>query len=98
MTNLKLFIQEKRNNFTNFLLELFPNSEKVKMDINKYKFIGIPEFLLYVRQNIEPHKDNLESYIQTNFKSYFPNEKYNIEKNNINKLVKYLEMFIDLSK
>ena len=97
MSNINLFITEKKKNFCDYLLRLFPNDEDVKKKIDQYRFIDNANFLLYVRNNISPHKDKLEEYVIEQFQSYFKDITKKLDDKDVDKLKNYLEMFIDLS-
>ena len=97
MSNINLFLTEKKDNFCKYLLELFPNDEDVKKKIDQYRFIDNSNFLLYIRNNVSQYKDNLEEYVVDQFQSYFKDITKKLEIKDIIKLKKYLKMFIDLS-
>jgi len=97
MSNINQFITEKKANFCDYLLKLFPNDEQVKKEINQYRFIDNSNFLLYIRNNVSTHKDRLDEYVKEQFESFFKDETKKLEEKDINKLKKYLSMFIDLS-
>lgn len=97
MSTINHFLQEKRENFCKFLLDVFPGNQKIKEDIDKYMYIGIPEFCIYVKQNITPYKNEIDLFVKNNFNKYC--DKYKIEdvKNeDLNKIKRYLLLFIDI--
>lgn len=97
MSNLNHFLKEKRNNFSNYILEIFGDSDKVKEDIDMYNYVDNATFLLYVRTNILPCAKDLDKLISEKFESYFnENDKVKINSEQRNKLKRYLNMFIDL--
>lgn len=98
MSNINQFITEKKTNFCNYLLKLFPDDKEVKKQIDQYRFVDNSNFLLYVRNNVSPYKNNLDKYVIDQFQTFFKDETKKLKTEDINKLKRYLNMFIDLSK
>jgi hypothetical protein len=93
--NIKHFSETKRDNFCNYLFEEFSkDAPNILDEIEKYKKVPIMDFLIYIREKSDGQ--NLEKYVDEKFCIYFPSKKLTEKVHN--KIVKYLEMFIDLSK
>lgn len=103
MSNIDLFINKKRNNFVEFLLEYFPDNEPLKKDIDKYKYVSIPDFIFYIKEELEPYKDKFEIFIDEKIKKYkkvyqIPEMNEKSKQKFKEKFKKYLEFFYEISK
>lgn len=95
--NLNEFLNQKRSNFLIFLKEILLNDEKPdkKMQelINHYDSANNSQFLIYIKTFVKPHKTDLKKYISDTFKKHSDRK---LSRKNRNKILLYLEMFIDL--
>lgn len=91
------FINEKKENFCNYLLKQFPKCQKVKNDIDLYRSTNSVDFLVYIKENIQIYETDLHKFVDTKFSEYFKNGE-TLSKEVHEKLVRYLQMFIDFSR
>lgn len=116
---LQEFIDEKKQNFCNYLLQRFPKSEKIKSDVALYKSVNAVDFMVYIKENIQIYETDLSKFVDTKFSEYFvrvpissgngnqliqnseavlnSNEE-KLDKETHEKLVRYLQMFIDFCR
>ena len=87
------FAKEKLENFCLYLKDKFKDP-KINQEIDNYRNISISDFLFYVRENIA--NQNIEKYVDEKFSSYLPDKI--LDKETHTKIIKYLEMFVDLSR
>lgn len=96
MTTLVQFIQEKKNNFTNFLINLAdPNRKDIKESIKILNETTPEKFILYVKNYLIPNKVNLDMTAK-NFCINFNVDPLSIKEEDFKKIVAYLEMFCDV--
>lgn len=93
--NLNDLLIEKKNNFCDYLISLFPDNESVKKNVNTQRSVDNSSFLLYVKNNIQPYKENLDYIVDDRFETYLKNSKKLEEKDRV-KIKRYLSFFIDL--
>ena len=106
---LQEFIDEKKQNFCNYLLQRFPKSEKIKSDVALYKSVKTIDFMVYIKENIQIYETDLSKFVDNKFSEYFVNEDRSdstrpsvmtekLDKETHEKLVRYLQMFIDFCR
>lgn len=75
MSTIGELIEEKKNNFTNFLVEVIENEEVIKniteeerntfmKSIRKLSEASVTLFIFYITKELIPNKDNLNEYIK----------------------------------
>lgn len=97
MSNIKQFVREKKDNFCKYLIESFPKYKDELMEkVDQINKVNEIDFLVYIKENISKNND-LKKYINDNYSSYFDDDE---EKNKliVDKIERYLKMFIDLAK
>lgn len=96
-------INEKKNNFINFLIEKLIKNEKIseqsKDKINNYidliQKAEVSKFIFYIQENILKYKNKTELYVNTLlFELNINNE--DINKIDLDKFKRYFDLFITL--
>ena len=83
---LQEFIDEKKQNFCNYLLQRFPKS------------VNTIDFMVYIKENIRIFETDLPKFVDNKFSEYFVEEGEKLDKETHEKLVRYLQMFIDFCR
>lgn len=101
--NVGNIINEKKNNFSKFLTEKILNNQKVndesKKKINEYidliQNTSVDQFIFYIQKEIIKYKNKTNIFVENLFIIYDITEK-EIEKEDIEKFKRYLDLFIKL--
>jgi len=101
--NVGNIINEKKNNFSKFLTEKILNNQKVndesKKKINEYidliQNTSVDQFIFYIQKEIIKYKNKTNIFVENLFIMYDITEK-EIEKEDIEKFKRYLDLFIKL--
>lgn len=88
------FANEKINNFKTFIKTIFKDNDLIITNIKKLDSISSIDFILVFKQLNSSYGDKLKEVL---FKEYTINEK-ELKKEDSDKINRYLELFIELSK
>lgn len=96
MSNKRDFINAKLSNFKKFINDHIPDANsKFKNDLLMLCSVSVEDFTSYIIIKVKPFKTNIEEYISKMSSEYNVDiSKY--QKEDVNKLKRYLEMFLDI--
>lgn len=93
-TSFKDFVKNKINNFCIFLSSAFPENEMIVSEINSYRNVDVIDFLLYVKEHVAVHENDLDKFVYEKFNVYSPRK---LDEEIKIKIIRYLRMFIEFS-
>lgn len=95
MTTIKDLIFEKLKNFENFVILKFPNNELIKKQIQDMNKLPIEAFVLYIKNHVKIHENNIDHFFNKLFVDYNINPKEVLDEDII-KFKKYFHFFITI--
>ena len=95
MVSIKELIVEKVNNFEKFVNSKFSDNEIIKKQISDLKNLPIEAFILYIKNYVTIHKDNMDMFFDKLITDY-KIDKEKINEEDLSKFKKYFNFFIEI--
>ena len=95
MTTIKDLINEKLKNLEKFVLLKFSNNELIKDQIKQMNNLPIESFILYIKNYVKIHKDNMDNFFNKLLDDYKIN-KNDINNDDLEKFKKYFNFFNEI--
>jgi hypothetical protein len=95
MTTIKDLINEKIINFEKFVNSIFADHDIIKKQISDLKNLPIEAFILYIKNYVRIHKDNMDVFFDKLIVD-FKIDKNKIKDEDLLKFKKYFHFFNDI--